>query len=128
MLTEYFQYLPSFLHYYRMFIVYLIYLGQSQLLINSKDEERDKFFSASIENIFKICTCLCIITIAAMPIIFRIMINESFGEAYIYIPLKIIGTIFEIFSGLLGAVYISLKFSKNIAFSTLVAGNNKCHY
>ncbi len=90
--------------------------------VNSKDEERDKFFSASIENIFKICTCLCIITIAAMPIIFRIMINESFGEAYIYIPLKIIGTIFEIFSGLLGAVYISLKFSKNIAFSTLVAG------
>ena len=90
--------------------------------VNSNYEERDKFFSSSIESIFKICTCLCIITIAAMPIIFRIMINESFGEAYIYIPLKIIGTIFEIFSGLLGAVYISLKFSKNIAFSTLVAG------
>ena len=90
--------------------------------VNSKGKERDNFFSSSIENIFKICTCLCIITIAAMPIIFRIMINSNFEEAYIYIPLKIVGTIFEIFSGLLGAVYISLKFSKNIAFSTLIAG------
>lgn len=90
--------------------------------INAKDCEKEKFFSNVIDNIFKICSCLCLIIIAAMPIIFRIMINNSFNEAYVYIPLLMIATNFEILSGLLGAIYISLKLSKNIAITTLIAG------
>lgn len=90
--------------------------------INSKAEDKEQFFSNMINTIFKICACICIIVLAAMPIIFKIMINENYSESYIYIPYLILGSIFEIFSGLLGAIYISFKLSKKIALSTLVAG------
>lgn len=90
--------------------------------VNNNYKEKESFFSDSINGIFKICTCICLLVISLMPIIFRIMINHQYAAAYNYIPFLILGSIFEILSGLLGAVYISFKFSKKMAISTLIAG------
>ena len=90
--------------------------------LSANDNDRDEFYSKTVDNIYSVCSCICFLIVAAMPIIFKIMINDKFKEAYFYIPWLIIGSIFELFSGLLGAIYISLKKSKNIAISTLIAG------
>lgn len=90
--------------------------------VNVKDNSRDEFFSSVINKIFIICFCLCIVTLSAMAIIFKIMIDPSYKEAYYYVPILIVASSFEILSSLLGAVYISLMKSKNIALSTTIAG------
>ena len=90
--------------------------------VNVKDSNRDEFFSSVINKIFLICFCLCIITLSGMAIIFKVMIDESFAKSYYYIPILILASSFEILSSLFGAVYISLMKSKNIAFSTTIAG------
>ncbi|HIT23719.1 MAG TPA: oligosaccharide flippase family protein, partial [Candidatus Faecimonas intestinavium] len=90
--------------------------------VNVNSNRKEDFFSNSINTIFKFCSCICLIVLALMPVIFKIMINKTYNQAYQYIPLLILGSIFEILAGLLSAVYISLKFSKNIAISTLVTG------
>lgn len=90
--------------------------------VNVKDSSRDEFFSSVINKIFIICFCLCIITLSGMAIIFKIMIDKNYGEAYFYIPILILASSFEILSSLFGAVYISLMKSKNIALSTTIAG------
>ncbi len=91
-------------------------------VLSQKEEDRDQYYSETIDNLFFICSSVCLLVLVAMPIIFKIMINEKFNEAYMYIPFLIIGSMFELFSGLIGAIYISLKKSKNIAISTFIAG------
>ena len=90
--------------------------------ISSNDDKKEVFFSNMINKIFKICSGICLLVLSAMPIAFNLLIDDTFSSAYIYIPILIAGSIFEIYSGLLGAIYISMKKSKNIAFSTLGAG------
>lgn len=105
-------------HMYSVFN--LSWTETASLSVNEND--RDNFFSKMIDRIFQICFSLCVVTISFMPIIFKVLINQNFYDAYIYIPILIVAVIFEIYSGLLGAVYISFKNSKKIAISTFFAG------
>ena len=89
---------------------------------NSKDIDRDDFFSQTIDSIFRICSSFCLIIMSAMNIIFKFMIDNSYEEAYNYIPLLIVASLFQCFSGIIASCYISLKKSKDIAISTFVVG------
>lgn len=89
--------------------------------VNVKEEDKEEFFSKAINKIFVVCSSTCLIIMAFMPIIFRIMIDEKFFDSYNYIPILILASIFELFTILLGGIYISLKLSKNVAITTMIA-------
>ena len=59
---------------------------------------------------------------ACMPFIFPIMVNNGYQEAYNYIPILMLGTIFNIIVGLIGAIYIALKKTKEIATTSILSG------
>ena len=90
--------------------------------ISSGDEDRNSYFSKIINNIFLICSFICIIILAAMPIIFKLLIEESYSNAYTYIPILICASFFELFSILIGGVFIALKLPKQIATTTIIGG------
>lgn len=87
--------------------------------INEKD--RDEFFNSVINNVIKIFSCLCCCVVAAMPFIFNILIKEDYKEAYYYIPILLIGALFNIIVGLYGSIYIALKKTDKISTSTIIA-------
>lgn len=89
--------------------------------VNVTDADRNLFFSKSINRMFIICSSICLIVMASMPIIFSIMIDIKFSISYNYVPILILASIFELFTILLGGVYISFKLSKNIALTTTIA-------
>lgn len=89
---------------------------------NANEKDRDKYFSEITNNIFLICACICLLVLAAMPIVFKILINSSYNEAYNYIPLLIVASLFELFASILSSMYVSLKLSGKIAISTIIAG------
>ena len=60
--------------------------------------------------------------LSAMPIIFKILIQESYFSAYNYIPILILASFFELFSILIGGVFIALKLPKEIATTTIIGG------
>lgn len=90
----------------------------SALHINSSD--RDEFFSDICNTVVKLFSCLGVGLIACMPFLFPILINSSYGEAFIYIPLITIGAMFSIGSSLYTTIYIAKKFTKNIAVVSVV--------
>ncbi len=90
--------------------------------MSSGDDDRNSYFSKIINNIFLICSFICIILLAAMPIIFKLLIEESYSSAYIYIPILICASFFELFSVLIGGVFIALKLPKKIATTTVIGG------
>lgn len=85
-------------------------------------EDKDEFFSSTISSMFKLFSAVCIGIISYMPFIFPLMINSQYIEAYNYIPILMISTLFNVFVGLISVVYIAKKLTKEIAKTSFLAG------
>ena len=90
--------------------------------IHINDEDRDEFFSNTFWNVLKIFSSLCIFMIAFIPLLFKIMVNNNFVEAYYYIPFLILGTIFNIVVSFIGCIYVAKKRTKQIAATSFWSG------
>lgn len=90
------------------------------LYINSED--RDEFFSNTISSMFKLFSSICLGIIACMPFIFPIMINKEYSDAYNYIPILMISTLFNVVVGLLSVIYVAKKLTKEISKTSFWSG------
>lgn len=90
--------------------------------VSTDDADRNRYFSKIINSIFLLCSFMCLILLAAMPIIFKILIEKPYFNAYKYIPILIAASFFELFSILIGGVFIALKLPKQIAITTIIGG------
>lgn len=97
----------------------LAWTEMASLHINDKD--RDIFFNNVINTALKVFVSLAFGIIAFMPIIFNIMINSEFAEAYNQIPIFMIASIFNVFFGLLTVIYIAKKDTKTIAKTSIIS-------
>lgn len=89
--------------------------------INIDSEDRDEFFSKILDFIIRFFGALILGIIAFMPLLFSIMINENFGDAYYQIPILMIGSIFNIGTSFLGSIYVAKKITKEIAKTSIFA-------
>ena len=89
--------------------------------INISSEDRDEVFSKILDFVIRFFGCLCLGTIAVMPFVFNILINEKFAEAYYQIPILILGSIFNILVSFLGSIYVAKKLTKEIAKTSIIA-------
>lgn len=88
------------------------------LHINGPD--RDEFFSDVCNTITKLFTCLGVGMIACMPFVFPLLVNSSYDEAYYYIPILILGAVFNVVICLYSAVYIAKKMTKQVAMTSII--------
>lgn len=87
--------------------------------INSSD--RDKFFSQTMNASVRLFGTLGIGIIAFVPLIFGFLVAPEFGEAYMYIPILIVGAFFNSIVGLYSAIYIAKKMTKQVMNTSLIA-------
>lgn len=88
------------------------------LYINSPD--RDEFFSDISNTVTKLFTCLGVGMIACMPFVFPILVNSSYDEAYYYIPILVLGAVFNVIICLYSAIYIAKKMTKQVATTSIL--------
>lgn len=88
------------------------------LYINSPD--RDEFFSDISNTVTKLFTCLGVGMIACMPFVFPILVNSSYDGAYYYIPILVLGAVFNVIICLYSAVYIAKKMTKQVATTSIL--------
>lgn len=88
------------------------------LYINDKDD----FLNNVINETLKLFSGVCLGAINCMFIIFPIMINQNYNEAYNYIPILIIGMLCHIFVSMLGTIYVAKKLTKEVAITSLYSG------
>ncbi len=89
--------------------------------ININSEDRDEFFSKILDFVIRFFGCLCLGTIAVMPFVFNILINEKFAEAYYQIPILILGSVFNILVSFVGSIYVAKKLTKEIAKTSIIS-------
>jgi O-antigen/teichoic acid export membrane protein len=87
--------------------------------IDSKD--RDNFFSQSINASIRLFGSLGLCIIAGIPLIFDLMVNSSYREAYLYIPVLMIGALFNSVVVLYSGIYIAKKMTTKVLNSSLFA-------
>ncbi len=87
--------------------------------IDSKN--RDKFFSDVYNASFRFFASLGLMMIAVTPFIFDIIIGEQFREAYLYIPVLLVGTLFTAAFSQYNAVYIAKMKTKEVLVSSVTA-------
>lgn len=97
----------------------LTWTESASLNINSDD--RDEFFSKILDFVIRFFGCLCLGTIAIVPFVFNILINEKFAEAYYQIPILILGSVFNILVSFLGSIYVAKKLTKEIANTSVIS-------
>lgn len=85
------------------------------------DEDRDVFFSQTIEKIITIFSTFCIGIIVCLPIVFSWFVNSAYNEAYLNIPIYLVASLFNVIVGLLGVVYVATKKTIEIAKTTFIA-------
>ena len=90
--------------------------------LHINDDDRDKFFSDTFNTTIKTFTCMSLLMLAFMPIIFKVMVGEGYEEAYLYIPILAIGMIFNIIVSFIGAIYIAKKKTKEVAITSFWSG------
>lgn len=102
--------------------MYLIFLGQNQQLLILMNLIEIYFLVKHFGSVMKLSSCACILIICVIPFIFHILINDSFIEAYQYIPLLLIGSLFNVIVAFLGGIYVAKKMSKEVATTSLWSG------
>ena len=90
--------------------------------LHINDEDRDKFFSNTFNTTIRLFTCLCLVILAVMPVAFKILIGGSYDEAYLYIPVLIMGMLFNVVVSFMGAIYIAKKKTRQVAMTSLWSG------
>lgn len=94
---------------------------QETVSLHINDSDRDDFFSNVTENVLNLFNSLCLGIIVCMPWIFNIIIGEKYIQAYEYIPLLLLGNVFNALIGILGGIYIAKKNTKEVAKTTVFA-------
>ncbi len=92
---------------------------QESASLHIDEPDRDEFFSSVFNNTISFFSTISIIVMIIIPFIFLIMVGENYYSAYLYIPILLIGNVFNALSNVLGAVYIAKKETKKAAKTTI---------
>lgn len=107
--------------------IYLTFFNIFQLAwhetgaIHYFDSDRDDFFSEMLEKVISIFSTLCIGIIIGLPLVFDMLVDISYHDAYYNIPIYLVASLFNVVVGLLGVVYVALKKTGEIAKTTIIA-------
>lgn len=86
-----------------------------------KDQNKNQYYNSIYHDTKRFLYAVTICLIAAMPFIFPILINKSYDEAYIYIPIVMIATYYSNLSSYFGGIFSAYKDTKIMGTTTIVA-------
>lgn len=86
-----------------------------------KDENKNKYYNNIYHDTKRFLYAVTLCLIAVMPFIFPVLINKSYEEAYIYIPIVMIATYYSNLSSYFGGIFSAYKDTKIMGTTTLVA-------
>lgn len=94
---------------------------QETASLHINDKNREEFLSDMMNSIFILFASFSIIMMVMIPFVFDLMVGESYRVGFNYIPILLLGNIFNILVSLLGGVYIALKMVKQVANTTIIS-------
>lgn len=86
-----------------------------------KEDNKNDYYNSIYHDAKRFLYAITICLIGAMPFVFPIFINETYDEAYIYIPIIMIATYYSNLSSFYGGIFSAYKDTKIMGSTTIVA-------
>ena len=86
-----------------------------------KEGKKSKAYNSIYKDVKVFVKAIVLGVIAIMPFAFKILINDSYSEAYIYIPILTIATYYTIMSNFYGGIFAAFKNTKVMGVTTIAA-------
>lgn len=80
-----------------------------------------ELFSQVANTSIKVFGSLAAIGVAATAIVFPVVINSSFDEAMLYVPVLMLASLLNVVVGFYAALYIAKKLTKQVMYTSVVA-------
>ncbi len=87
----------------------------------TKENNKNKYYNSIYHDMKRLLFSVTICLIAVMPFAFPILINKTYEEAYIYIPLIMIATYYSNLSSYFGGIFSAYKDTKVMGTTTIGA-------
>lgn len=101
-----------------IFNIFRISWNESATL-HINDEDASEFISSTLREVFNVFSSVCLCMISGMFIVFPIMINDNYSEAYKYIPILSVAILLNIIVSFFSVIYTAKKMSKEVAKTSL---------
>lgn len=83
--------------------------------------DQDAFYQDVYSYLRHFMFAIVLLMTACMPLIFRLLINKSFNEAILYVPILLLGTYYSNISGFFGGVFTAYKDTTIMGITTIIA-------
>lgn len=94
---------------------------QESASMHIDDEDNIIFFNKVLNIGYKVFFSICTLILVCMPFIFKYIIGNNYREASLYIPILLLGNLYNAISNIIGGVYIAKKNTKLVARTTILA-------
>jgi len=94
---------------------------QETVALHIDEADAKEYISKTINTILRVFITVSLLLIAGMPFVFPIIIGYEYSGAYPLIPLLLIATIFNVFAGLTGGIYVAKKKTNEVAKTAIYA-------
>lgn len=89
--------------------------------LHIKDANRNQYFSSTIDSALRFFGSIGLLIIAVVPFVFPFFVANRFQDAFLYIPLLLMGAVFNSIVGLYGGIYVALKKTGKVATTSIVS-------
>ena len=100
-------------------VLLMAWQENASLAVNDKDAS--EYYTKMFYRIFSLMIGFTAVLIAFTPAMFKLLIRGDYDEAYIQMPILILGMFFYCMSAFQGGIYIAHKKTKNVGISTMIA-------
>ncbi len=98
-----------------------VYAWQENASLSVNDKDVEDYYSGIFDTIFKMIVGIMALLVATTPIMFKLLIQGDYNDAYYQMPILFIGMMFSSIASVLGGVYVAHKKTLNVGISTILA-------
>lgn len=84
------------------------------------DSDTDRYYSDMFEKLFDFLIGFMLCLVAVTPLIFDVLIDPEYNDAYYQMPILFFGVFFNSLVSFYGSIYIAMKNTKHVATTTVV--------
>ena len=94
---------------------------QENASIVVRDKDAGEYYSKMFDKILTIMFSCTALLVGFTPVIFKLLIRGSYEEAYVQMPILILGMFFYCMSAFQGGIYVAHKRTKSVGITTIAA-------
>lgn len=84
-----------------------------------EDDDKSVYYSKMFESLYKFLIGVMLVMVTIMPLIFDVIIDDKYYEAFNIIPILYFSVFFNCMVSFLGSLYIAAKETKTVGFSSI---------